>query len=168
MNTPSTGENRPNAALITRATRIACRQFPLINNEDQAVTMPFFRLVELLTLGLEEGGRLAAQQAEARPKNEGFIASLTALVNFVQRHPGTNSARVIASVLCSIYNGNRCKVDLTRLRLLDQTNFEHVLNVLRLDHSPVQEVHEYFENGSALWEQMFADYGFDQGGQTNE
>jgi hypothetical protein len=44
----------------------------LIEDEDQAVTMPFFRLVELLTLALEEGGRLAAQHGEARPKNEGL------------------------------------------------------------------------------------------------
>jgi hypothetical protein len=64
--------NRPNAALVARATRIACRRFPLIEDEDQAVTMPFFRLVELLTLALEEGGRLAAQHGEARPKNEGL------------------------------------------------------------------------------------------------
>jgi hypothetical protein len=28
-------------------------------------------------------------------------------------------------------------------------------------------VHEYFENGIALWEQMFADYGFDQGGRSH-
>jgi hypothetical protein len=167
MSTQPTGENRPNAALITRATRIACRQFPLIDHEDQAVTMPFFKLIDLLTLALEEGGRLAAQQSKARPKNEDLIASLTALLNFVRRHPGTNSARVIASVLCSLYNGNRCKIDLTGLRLLDQANFEHVLSALRLDHSPVREVHEYFENGSALWEQMFADYGFDQGGRSH-
>lgn len=168
MNNLSTGENRPNAAIIARATRIACRQFPLIDHEDQAVTMPFFRLVELMTLALDEGSRLADQHGKARPKNEDFVARLTALLNFVRRHPGTNSARVIASVLCSLYNGNRCKVDLTGLRRLDKANFEHVLNALRLDHSPVREVHEYFENGSALWEQMFAEYGFDQGGSSHE
>lgn len=104
-----------------------------------------------------------------RPKStDNLINSLEALLGIVQRHPGTSGARVIASVLCSLYNGGRCKVDLTDLRLLDAANFEHVINVLRLDHSPAREVHEYFENGGAIWEGLFAEYGFDQGGHSHD
>lgn len=98
---------------------------------------------------------------ENRPNSADLIGSLQTLVGIVQRHPGSGGARVIASVLCSLYNGARCKVDLTDLRLLDQADFEHVLNVLRLDHSPAREVHEYIENGGEIWEGMFADFGFD-------
>ncbi|CAI8918684.1 DUF7673 family protein [Methylocaldum szegediense] len=163
MNTPSTGENRPDIALIARATRIALQQFPLADNEDLLVTMPFFKLVYLLTLALEEGGRLAASQ----PKKEDLIASLKALLAFVEQHPGTDSARVIVSVLCSLYYGNRFKVDLTGLRQIDRASLEHVLNVLRLDHSTAKEVHEYFENGSARWEEMFSAYGFTKGGRSH-
>ncbi len=94
--------------------------------------------------------------------NNELVKSLKALLNVVQVNQGTGGARVIASVLCSLYNGQRCKVDLTDLRLLDKKNFEHVLNVLRLDHSPAIEVHEYFDNGSEIWEKMFLDYGFDK------
>lgn len=101
---------------------------------------------------------------EIRPKSANeLIRSLEILLGIVQRHPGTSGARIIASVLCSLYNGNRCKVDLTDLRMLDQSNFEHVLNVLRLDYAPAKEVHEYFNNGSAIWEAMIADYRLDRG-----
>ena len=63
------------------------------------------------------------------------LISLKLLVNFVQNHPNSSSAETIASVLCSLYNGDRCKVDLSNFRLLDQTNFEYVINVLRLNQS---------------------------------
>jgi hypothetical protein len=60
---------------------------------------------------------------------------------------------VIASVLASLYNGYRFKVDLTELRILDREHFEHVLNVLRLDREGGREVHTYFEQGGRIWEE---------------
>lgn len=63
------------------------------------------------------------------------LNSLKLLVDFVKNHPNSSSAETIVSVLCSLYNGSRCKVDLSNFRLLDQTNFEHVINVLRLNQS---------------------------------
>jgi hypothetical protein len=110
----------------------------------------------------------AADDDGAHDPSQVRVNSLQSLLRFVRLHRHSGGARVIATVLCSLYNGVRCKVDLTDLRLLDQANFEHVINVLRLDHVPVCEVHQYFENGGEIWEQMFADYGFDQGGHDHE
>ena len=89
------------------------------------------------------------------------VASLEKLLR-IATQSDTGQARVIATVLASCYNGYRFKVDLTDLRLLDTDLLEHVINVLRLDHSPVQEVYRYFKNGGQIWEQMIKDWGLEK------
>ncbi len=89
------------------------------------------------------------------------VNSLERLLEVALQQTGSG-ARVCAKLLASCYNGQRFQLDLTDLRLLDDELFEHAINVLRLDHAPAQEVHCYFDNGSAIWEQMIKDWGFEK------
>lgn len=100
-------------------------------------------------------------EAARNADHQGQIESLRKLLDIAMTSD-SGQARVIASVLASCYNGYRVKVDLTDLRLLDADLFEHVINVLRLDNSPVQEVHNYFDNGGAVWEQMIKRWGLEK------
>lgn len=70
----------------------------------------------------------------------------------------TGQSRIIAHFLLGLYNGFRFKFDLTDFRGLDRALFEDCLAVLRMDFQPAQEVHLYFENGGAIWEQMAKDW----------
>ena len=81
------------------------------------------------------------------------VVSLHYLFEIAQDSDGDQS-RCVAAFLLSLYNGQRFPFDLTNLRGLDTDLFEHCMTVLRLDHRPDQEVHEYFENGNQLWEDM--------------
>lgn len=98
------------------------------------------------------------------PSTEAQLKSLEIVLDVATNQSGSG-ARVCATVLASCYNGNRVKVDLTDLRLLDSGLFEHVLNVLRLDHICVQEVHRYVTNGSEIWERMIKEWGLEKGVQ---
>lgn len=89
------------------------------------------------------------------------IQSLQHILEVATTQTGSG-ARVCASILGSCYNGNRIKVDLTDLRLLDSELLEHVLNVLKLDFLCVQEVHTYFEDGGAIWERMIKDWDLEK------
>jgi len=79
------------------------------------------------------------------------IASLRELVRIAQGNSG--QCRYIARFLAGLYNGPRFPFDLTDLRAIDDALFEHTLAVLRMDHAPEKEVHNYFSNGSKLWEE---------------
>ena len=88
--------------------------------------------------------------------------SLVKCVNFVRQHHA-NSTRFIASVLCSLYNGERVKVDLSHIGLLDVEWAQHVINVIRLHYEGgLREPHTYFENGGQIFEQIIADYGLEK------
>lgn len=71
------------------------------------------------------------------------------MLDLAINHDGSG-ARVCASILASLYNGHRVKMDLTELRLIDYEYFEDAINVLRLDNTRRQEVHRYFENGGEI------------------
>lgn len=83
--------------------------------------------------------------------------SLVACVKFVRQHHA-NSTRFIASVLCSLYNGDRVKVDLSGIGLIDMHWKEHVLNVIRLQYEGMRDPHTYFENGGAIFEDIIKQY----------
>jgi hypothetical protein len=102
-----------------------------------------------------EAERAAKKSQDERAEG---IKALESLFEFASTNR-CGSSRVIAEVLASLYNGHRFRVDLTDLRLLDKKHFTEVLQVLRLDHVPQQEVHCYFRNGGARFESMFKDYG---------
>lgn len=77
-------------------------------------------------------------------------------------HHDCSGARVFATVLASLYNGNRVKFDVSDLRLLDSENFEHALNVMRLSFETHSEPHTWFPKGGAIFEKMIADWGFEK------
>jgi hypothetical protein len=80
------------------------------------------------------------------------VAALARLLNIARGHAG--QGRHVAAFLLGLYNGNRFKFDLTDFRCLDREIFEDCLEVLKMDHSPVREVHRYFKNGSQIWEDL--------------
>lgn len=98
-----------------------------------------------------------ALRTSARDARERGIESLRALYAVAQRDSG--QCRYVARFLAGLYNGFRFPFDLTDLRCLDSELFEHCMNVLRMDARPAQEVHLYFENGGAKWEQMIQRWG---------
>ncbi|SRR5258708_2734448 len=83
--------------------------------------------------------------------------SLLQCVRFVRQHRAS-STRFIASVLGSLYNGDRVKVDLSGIGHLDMHWAEHVLNVIRLRYEDMREPHEYFKDGGKLFEEIIAEY----------
>lgn len=77
--------------------------------------------------------------------------SLEHCVNYASREYGSASL-VFAEFLASLYNGNRVKADVSGIRSLDVSNFEHLMNVVRLCFQWHQEPHCYFKNGSEIFE----------------
>lgn len=64
----------------------------------------------------------------------------------------TGQSGVVARFLLGLYNGRRFPFDLTELRRLDAELLDDCLAVLRMDATPLQEVHEYFPNGGRIFE----------------
>lgn len=98
-------------------------------------------------------GRSPQDQAireRAKWRNQS-VASLRELVRIAQGNSG--QCRYIARFLAGLYNGPRFRFDLTDLRPIDTELFEHAIAVLRMDHAPEKEVHNYFVDGSRLWEE---------------
>lgn len=83
--------------------------------------------------------------------------SLFECVRFVREHHA-NSTRFIASVLCSLYNGDRVKVDLSGIGLIDMVWKEHVLNVIRLHYEGMRELHTYIADGGRIFEEIITQY----------
>jgi hypothetical protein len=69
-----------------------------------------------------------------------------------------SGARVFATFLASLYNGERVKADVSDLRRLDPANFEHLMNVLRLSFETNSEPHTFFQNGGDLFERLIRDW----------
>ena len=97
-------------------------------------------------------------RAAQRPaiEREG-VAALRRLLPVAQRDTGQSG--VVARFLLNLYNGDRFPFDNTDLRRLDAELVDDCLAVLRMDVCPAREVHTYFENGSAIWEQLARDWG---------
>lgn len=86
------------------------------------------------------------------------FAALSRLLPVALRDTGQSS--VVARFLLNLYNGYRFPFDMTDFRRLDHNLFVDCMTVLQMDYMPEHEVHEYFERGAAIWEQMAADWGF--------
>ena len=67
-------------------------------------------------------------------------------------HEYGSAATVFAQFLASLYNGDRVKADVSGLRLLDGSNFEHMMNVMRLCYMAGREPHDFFKNGNDIFE----------------
>lgn len=83
-------------------------------------------------------------------------AALRRLLPIAQGNSG--QCRYVAAFLLSCYNGMRFKFDLTDFRALDTKIFNDCIAVLRMDSQPAKEVHCYFENGGAIFEQLAKDW----------
>jgi hypothetical protein len=105
-----------------------------------------------------EGAHDQAIRQRAEDRNQG-IASLRELVKVAQRDSG--QCRYIARFLAACYNGPRFPFDLTDLRAIDDHLFEHCMAVLRMEHHLEKEVHQYFVDGSALWESIIREWDLD-------
>lgn len=85
------------------------------------------------------------------------LKSLEIAVTMATRHDNSG-ARVFATLLASMYSGNRVKFDVSDLKLLDAAHFEHALNCLRLCQETHREPHSFFVGGGAMFEEMIADW----------
>jgi hypothetical protein len=106
----------------------------------------------------EEQRRKQAERQAALPqiRAEG-LAALKRLLDVAHGHSG--QCRYIAAFLLGIYNGTRFKFDLTDFRCIDHELFLDCMTVLHMDSQPEREVHQYFENGGQIWEQLAKDWG---------
>lgn len=71
----------------------------------------------------------------------------------------TGQSGVVARFLLGLYNGRRFAFDLTDLRRLDAGLLDDCLAVLRMDATPLKEVHEYFPDGGRIFEALAAIWG---------
>jgi len=92
-------------------------------------------------------------------------AALRRLLPIAQRDTGQSS--VVARFLLNLYNGDRFPFDLTDMRRLDFEVFDDCMAVLMMDAQPLKEVHQYFENGGAIWESLAKEWGFKDYGSSS-
>lgn len=85
------------------------------------------------------------------------IAALQRLVKVAQGDTGQSG--VVGRFLLGLYNGDEFPFDLVDLRRLDTDLHDDCISVLRLDYTPVQEVHRYFKNGDRIWRELKANWG---------
>lgn len=109
-----------------------------------------------------ESGEWERARAAREAKLQECVGSLEALLDTARRHVGTSGGRVCATLLASLYNGDRVKLDVSDLKRLDETLFEHALNTIRLCVQTSTEPHQFFDNGGVLFEQMIADWGLEK------
>ena len=76
-------------------------------------------------------------------------------------HRNSGQSEKVAGFLLGLYNGPRFPYDMTNLRCLDQDIFEDCMAVLRMDSTPEKEVHQYFEGGGKIFEQLAKDWGLE-------
>lgn len=89
-------------------------------------------------------------------------AALRRLLPIAQRFTGQGER--VARILLGLYNGARFPLNLLNLRSLDHEILNDVLAVLRMDANAYQEVHQYFDNGGDVFEQLAKDWGFEKTG----
>ncbi|MDP3579112.1 hypothetical protein [Methyloversatilis sp.] len=90
------------------------------------------------------------------------IDSLAELVHIALSHCGTSGGRRVATLLASMYNGNRVKFDASDLRCMDVTLFEHCMNAIRLCTENNREPHQFFNNGGAAFEEIIRRWGLEK------
>ena len=85
------------------------------------------------------------------------VEALRVLWDVANGHSG--QCRFIAAFLLGLYNGARFPFDLTDLRCIDSALYEHCGAVLHMDARVCErEIHLYFEDGGAKFEQLAKDW----------
>ena len=100
--------------------------------------------------------QLAAEERERPTIRAKGIEALHRLLPVAQRCTG--QSRIAGRFLLSLYNGSAFPFDLTELRGLDTPLWHACMALLAMDRRPEQEVHEYVENGDAIWSQLKKDW----------
>lgn len=100
--------------------------------------------------------QLAAEEAERPAIRAAGIEALHRLLPVATRDSG--QSRTCGLFLLSLYNGEAFPFPLTALRGLDSALWVDCMALLRMDRRPEQEVHEYIENGDAIWSQLKKDW----------
>lgn len=104
---------------------------------------------------LAEEARRYAQMPSIRIEGE---AALRRLLPIAEKDCGQSG--VVARFLLSLYNSDRFPFALRDFRRLDWDLFDDCMAVLTMDSLPQKGVHLYFENGSAIWEELAKNWGF--------
>lgn len=132
------------------------------DDEDVTVrlTMPRKRLAKLYAL-MDSGAWEKAQAARDLKLSE-CHESVGVLFNAQRQHIGTSGGRVCATLLASLYNGERVKFAVSDLRRLDEPLFEHALNTMRLCYELSAEPHTFFDDGGRLFEEMIERWGLEK------
>lgn len=120
-----------------------------------SVTMPRDKVQKLHDFMAGDTWEKAQELRKARLDD--CLKSLEVAVNWAVKHD-TSGARVFATLLASMYNGARVKFDVSDLKLLDQGNFEHAMNCIRLCQDTHREPHQFFKDGGALFERFIKDW----------
>lgn len=105
--------------------------------------------------------QLRAYEEQLPEVREAGIAALKRLLDVAQRD--TNQSGVVALFLLGLYNGHDFKFDMTELRRLDHNLFDDCLTLLRMDNNPEKEVHQYFDNGQEIWQDLQRTWINDEG-----
>lgn len=106
--------------------------------------------------------RVRAIHAQIKEDRVAGEAALRRLLPIAQGNTG--QCERVARLLLGCYNGHRFPLDLTNLRSLDYEIMVDCLAVLRMDANPRQEVHQYFDNGGEVFEQLAKDWDFEKKG----
>lgn len=90
-------------------------------------------------------------EAERQAVTEAGIPALIRIAKIAEGDTG--QAVTVRCFLLGLYNGYRFPFNLITLRGLDKALFDDCMAVLKLDaRATRQEVHQYLENGSALFD----------------
>ena len=145
----ATGERFPLADLDMAHFQVPEFEFVRVPNPRHTpeVTAEFDRI---------EAERNARQNELPKIREKGEKA-LYRLLPIAQGHSG--QCRHVAAFLLGLYNGQRFRFDLTDLRCVDYEIFDDCMAVLRMDAQPLQEVHQFFENGNELFEGLAERWG---------
>ena len=95
---------------------------------------------------------LAAYANDRADAHENGLPALRRLAEVAWGDSG--QARIVGRFLLGLYNGRAYPFDMCRLRSLDLKLHQDCLAVLRLDYHPAREVHEYLEDGYALFKYL--------------
>lgn len=136
---------------------------PLANRDEQVEVRVMLRAGDLEKLQVfMSGDTWEKAQAAREAALDQCVESVGVLMNFARRHSGTSGGRVCATVLASLYNGERVAFDLSDLKLLDPNLYEHAMNTIRACCELNREPHDFFEDGGRHMEQLIADWGLEK------
>ncbi|WP_198118965.1 DUF7673 family protein [Massilia rhizosphaerae] len=111
-------------------------------------------LAQALKSAVAELYHLENNLPEIRAKGELALQRLLPVAFY-----SSGQSSVVARFLLNLDRGDRFPFDMTDLRRLDCDIHEDCLLVLKMDHNPLKKVHQYFEDGSTLWESLAKKWG---------